>query len=183
MTISKDTAQQIAYKLTEKSRKNAEVLNEAYRALVTELYESQTPDEIKEIFKKHPDWIYTRMEIVLDGNGFRYERVCTVRPVITNSNSEARMEMTNKVSTALTKAKTARDKAKAAHKSLVDETKTALLNLKTTKNISDNLPDAIPFLPPPMSNALVVNIDSLKKKLNTQPGEISEKKVAEVVKK
>lgn len=49
--------------------------------------------------------------------------------------------------------------------------------LKTHKNIAENLPEAVPFLPPPMSNALVVNFSSLQKKLNKQP-EVSKQVVA-----
>lgn len=61
------------------------------------------------------------------------------------------------------------EKAEQEYKQLFSETENALLALKTQKNIRENLPEAIPFLPPPISNSLVVNFASLQKKLNKQP--------------
>jgi hypothetical protein len=67
------------------------------------------------------------------------------------------------------KVKRKKEKAKEDYKNLVTETEAALYALKTAKNVRENLPEAAVYLPPPMSNALIVNFNTLQKKLNKQP--------------
>jgi hypothetical protein len=169
MRISQTTAEQISYKLTEKSRIAADELHKEFRELITVLYEEETPEAIKKAFSEYPDWFYTRSNIEFTGHGFRWESIAPTRPVICNKDNHAHLTLTAKISEKISKAKTRYDKANQEYKALRKETETALLNLRTSNNIKENIPAAIPFLPPPMSNALVVNVDSLNKKLNRQP--------------
>ena len=167
--ISKDLAHQIAIKLTEKSRLAAELINDEYRLLVTEIYEEKTPQEVKDCFKKHSEWFYTRQYIDINGHGFRWSQVKAPRTVICNSGTSANLELTAKSSAAITTLKRKYEKAIEDHKQLRLETETAILNLGTHARIKENFPLAAPMLPPPMSNALVCNFDSLTKRLQKQP--------------
>lgn len=167
--ISKDLAGRIATKLTEKSRVASDSLHVEFRELVTKLYEDQTPQEVKECFENNSDWFYTRSQVVLDGSGFRWDRISTTRAVIANSGSDCHLRMTAKGSDKLTAAKRKWEKAKKEYEDLKSETAQALLTLKTYNNIRKELPDAASMLPPPLSNALIVNFDSLQKKLSKQP--------------
>ncbi len=166
--ISKDLAGQIAQKLTEKSRIAMEELHLEYRQLVTEFYEKATPKDVKACFKKHKEWFHTRSTICFDGNGFRWERVSSVRPIIHNTNSDPKLELTPEIATQLRKSKDAWDNAKEKYDRLKAEVKQALITLKTYNNIRKELPEAAPYLPPPLSNALVVNFTGLKKELANQ---------------
>lgn len=105
MKISKDLAGQIAFKLTENSRLAAEVINKEYQELVTLAYESQTPQLVKDCFKKHPEWHYTRQTLCFSGHGFNYERVSTTRPIICNAGTDASLALTAKSAEILLKAK------------------------------------------------------------------------------
>jgi len=167
--ISKELAEQIATKLTEKSRIAVAELEKEYREIATIMYEDQTPKEVKDCFKKNAEWFYTRSYIQFDGHGFRWENVTTTRPVIANSNSSAKLDLNVKTSGILSAAKKKWEKASEDYNQLQRETKTALLNLGTTARIKENFPLAAPMLPPPMSNALVCNFDSLTKRLQKQP--------------
>lgn len=167
--ISKELAKQVAVKLTEKSRLAAEVLNKEYREIATAMYEDQTPKEVKECFKKNSEWFYTRNYLTFDGHGFRWENVTTIRPIICNSGSNATLALNVKTSQLLSAAKKKWEKAVDDHQQLQRETETALLNLGTHAMIKENFPLAAPMLPPPMSNALVCNFDSLTKRLQKQP--------------
>lgn len=175
--ISKELASQIAYKLTEKSRLAADKLHSELREQITELYEEQTPSEVKTVYKKHPEWFYTRSEILLDGHGFNHQYYSPTRKVIANGqrNGNAILRLTTKSADQLFKLKTKWERATSKYKELKQEAESALLALKTFNNIRKELPEAAPMLPPPMSNALVVNFDSLKKKLNQQPTVSAEK--------
>jgi len=167
--ISNELAGQIAHKLTEKSRLAAEKLHVEYRELVTSFYEEQTPDQVKKCFKDNCDWFYTRCEIRMDGHGFNWAWVTSTRPVICNNESYANLKLTSKVADQIISAKRKWEKAKEKYDNLKREAKQALLTLKTFSNIRKELPEASPMLPPPMSNALVVNFSSLKKQLAGQP--------------
>lgn len=167
--ITQDLAGQIAYKLTEKSRAAAELLKKDYQQMTTDYYDQETPKEVAEVKAKHPDWFCTTRTIRLEGHGFRYETVTATHPVIKNKDHDAYLTLTPKIASALTTAKRNWEKADAACKELKKETEHALINLRTYKNISENIPEAKAYLPPPMSNALVVNVDSLNRKLAKQP--------------
>ncbi len=173
-TISKELAGQIAFKLTEKSRIAADNLHVEYRELVTVAYEAQTPKEVKDCFKKNPDWFYTKATISFNGHGFQWESVTGTRQIIANGGTSANLTLNNKISDQLQKAKRTWDKAKDKYKDLKVETTNALLALKTHANIRKEFPEAIPMLPPPISNALIVSFDSLRHKIKNQP-EVKEK--------
>lgn len=169
--ISQDLANQIAFKLTEKSRIAADNLHVVFRELATKIYEDQTPQEIKNTFKKFPDWFEIRTQVVLNSHGFNWECVSTTRPVITNAYGKCHIKLTQALADKLSAAQSKWQKAKGKYEQLKKETKLALLALKTHKNIKEEFPEAAPMLPPPMSNALVVNFDSLKRKLRIQSDE------------
>lgn len=167
--ISKDLAGQIATKLTEASRIESDKLHVEFRELVTKFYEDQTPDEVKKCLKNNPDWISTKQSVRLHGHGFDWEYISTTRPIICNDRDGGDMKMTSKISDQLMTLKRKWEKAKDKYKTLKDETKQALLTLKTYNNIRKEIPLAAPMLPPPISNALVVSFDSLKRRLSNQP--------------
>lgn len=168
--ISQDLASQIAYKLTSKSRAAAEVLRKEYRDLVLQFYLEETPNAIKKTFELFPEWFSTRRTVALTGHGFRYEKVNVDIPVICNAGSgDAHLTLTDDIANKITKAKMKWEKADAECNDLKKEVETAMINLRTFQRIRENIPEAARFLPPPMSNALVVNVDSLNKKLSQQP--------------
>jgi len=140
--ISKDLAGKIALKLTEKSRLLSEKLHADFREAVTIAYENSTPKEVVEVFKKHPDWFYTRSQIILEGNGFGYERISSQRPVVANCYSDANLKMTPQIADKLVKYKRKWEKSVKDYKELKSETEQALLSLKTYNNIRKEFPVA-----------------------------------------
>jgi hypothetical protein len=168
MRISQELAKQISFKLTEKSKSHVEALKKEYYKLAQHYYEAQIPDDIKNAFKKHPEWFYTRQIIEFSGHGFNWENIKADAPVICNDGTSAHLKLNEKSSSKLSTAKNKYKKAEEQYDSLRTETEQALLTLKTYKNIREELPEAAPYLPPPISNALVVNFDSLKKRLDKQ---------------
>lgn len=169
MRISKELSQSIAKKLTEKSRLAADGLRKEYQQLVSDLYEAQIPKEIKDAFSMHPEWFYTIRSITFDGHGFRWETVTPPSALIANKGTYCHLELNAKMADRIMKSKRKVDKTNEAYKELLRETENALMALRTFKQIEENIPAAKPFLPPPMSNALVCNFDSLNKKINNQP--------------
>jgi len=175
--ISNELASQIAFKLTEKSRLISEQHHVEYRELATCLYEESTPALVKEMLDKYPDWVDTGNSIRLNGHGFNYEYISPTRPVVSNSTQNL-LILTSKTADKLTSARRVWEKSKDKYKQLKDETKQALLALRTFNNIRKELPEAAPMLPPPMSNALVCNFKSLNNRLQKQPEIKKEKQSA-----
>lgn len=168
-TLSKMVIENIASKMTEKSKKYADKLKKDYQELVTTFMESQVPDEIKKCFKNHSEYIETTSSAYLDGHGFNRESVALNKQVPAKSSYHEQLNLTSAIADKIIKAKRKYEKAKEEYEQLYQETESALFALKTGKNIRENLPEAIPYLPPPMSNSLIVNFDTLQKRLNKQP--------------
>lgn len=175
--ISQDLADQIAAKLTKKSFDAVKELRKEYEDLVLVTYQSQVPDEVAGCFKKHHDWFTTTTSVQLDGHGFRYEYVDVHESVLCNAHRGAIIKMTSALADIFTKSKRKWQKAKEEAENLNRETRTALINLRTYKNIREAIPEAAPFIPPPITNAIAVNVSALNKKLATQPDAKKEKEV------
>lgn len=168
-TLSKTVIESIAQRLTEKSKKHSEMLLKEYKEAVTIAFEAQVPDEVKKCFRHYSEYVETTNSVYLDGHGFNRESLTLTRQVPATTSYSAHLELTATIADKLLKAKRKWEKARDEYKQLYQETESALLALKTHKNIEENLPEAAPYLPPPMSNSLVVNFTSLKRKLHKQP--------------
>lgn len=167
--LSKMVIESIASKMTEKSRKHVDALKKEYQELVTQIYEQQIPEEIKKIFKTHSEYIRTTTSVYMNGYGLSGEHCSLTKSLPSVAQYNTDMKLTAVITDKIVKAQIKWEKAQKEYKTLVNETESALYALKTSKNIRENLPEAIPYLPPPMSNSLVVNFASLQKKLNKQP--------------
>lgn len=167
--LSKTVIESIAEKMTEKSRKYADSVNNELKELVTAIYEDQLPAAVKNLFKTHSEYLETTQSVFLDGNGFNREVITMTKRLPSTTSYNQKLSLTAAIADKIMKAKRKKEKADEDYRQLVQETGSALYALKTYKNIKENLPEAIPFLPPPMSNALVVNFAGLQKKLGKQP--------------
>ena len=175
--LSKLVIEQIAEKMTEKSKKYSDLMEKELSELVTEIYESQIPNEVMKIFKTHSEYLETCQAVYLDGHGFSRETIRMNKSLPATSSYHQKLSLTAAIADRIIRAKRKFEKAKEDYKTLEQETKSALFSLKTHKNVRENLPEAAPYLPPPMSNALVVSFDSLQKRLRKQP-EIKKETVA-----
>lgn len=168
-TLSKQVTEAIAEKMTLKSKKYADAMYKQLQKVTTEIYEDQIPIEVMKVFKNHYEFIETTQSVYLDGHGFNRKTISLTKQLPSRSRYNATLKLNAVIADRIMKASKKYDKAKQDFEELLLQTKSALTTLKTNKNIRENLPEAIPFLPPPVSNSLVVNFDSLKNRLNKQP--------------
>ena len=174
--ISQEMAGRIAYKLTEKSKAIADNLHVEYRKSVMEFYKATLPKPVLAFFKtEFCEYVETTNSVILDGHGFSREHVSFIGALPSENGNTPRLNFNANDGAKFIAAKRKWEKADKEYKSLKEETTQALLALKTFNNIRKELPEAAPFLPPPISNSLVVNFDSLKKRLQKQ-AEISQTK-------
>lgn len=176
--LSNQTIENIAEKMTAQTLTAVQQLKRDYEEIVTCFYEDQIPQAVKTFAKQHSGFIHFGRTVRLEGNGFRWENINTTRPIIEDDYGNAKLEMNAKMAEKIKKAMNKHEDANKSYRTLLTETKQALSALGTNNRIKENLPEAIPFLPPPMSNALVVNFTSLQRKLKLQP---DTKKIAAIV--
>lgn len=168
--LSKQVIEGIAQKMTEKSKNHSAALALEYKELVTTIFESQVPEAVMDLFKgKNCGYVETTTSVYLDGHGLNRQSVALTRACPSEVSYGAELKLTSATADKIVKLKRKKEKADEDYKQLVLETESALFALKTFKNIKENLPEAIPFLPPPMSNSLVVNFKTLQTKLSKQP--------------
>jgi hypothetical protein len=167
--LSKQVIEQIALKMTEKSKKFVDACEKELKEVVTEVYAATIPAEVMKVFKTHCEYVETTQSLYVDGNGFNREDFTMTKQLPSTSGYSTKLKLTATTADQILKVKRKRDKAREDYKNLVQETESALSALRTHKNVRENLPEAAAYLPPPMSNALVVSFDSLQKRLRKQP--------------
>lgn len=179
MRISKDTAASVARRLTVKAEENVKSLESEFISLVVEAYLDQQPKEAVEMAKKYPEHFCFTDNICVDGCGFSREYFDVgERNVISNVEhyKQANMKMTHKVAGPLLKARDKWKKAQAEYAKLKNETRIALLNLRTTTRIQSALPIAMQYLPKGGGHQYpvpVVNLAPLKAKLEKLQPKVS----------
>jgi hypothetical protein len=165
MQISKATAEKIALKLTEKKSELVAKLKLEYRQYITDCYNKQIPAEIKEAFEKYPQYFRINSSITFSGHGFQWESVTPTERTVSNESYNAVLNIEKYAD----KAKKLQNKFLDASKELDElkhEIQTALYGLKTFAQIEKNLPEAIPYLPKSTSLSLMVDLNSLRSKIN-----------------
>jgi len=173
-------ANKIARKMTLVTAENVTRLKSEYQNAVTDSYMATIPKAVMEVFEKSPNYFNSCYSIKLIGNGWNYETVSSVGHIPSDDGGYPNFEPTKKISDSLKKMKHAHEDAKLAYEKLLSDTENALLSLRTFARIKENFPEAEKYLPPPMSNAVMINLDSIQDRLKKQPvTKITEKEKVE----
>jgi len=165
--ISKEVAKNIATKMTSKSYELFQKLEKDFKDTVRSEYLKQVPEQVLTLFKTHSGYVETSTQVFLNGKGFNNMYV-SISPCAPAERSYPPLEMTVKVADKLIAMKRKYEDAKAKHNSLKNEVEGTLISLGTHARIRESLPEAAEFLPPPMSNALIVDVTGLQKRLKAQ---------------
>lgn len=160
--ITKQIAQEVAEKLTEKQVLEINKMESDIKDQFTEIYLKTVPKEILDLFEKHPKYFETRSNFQIHGNGFQFERLCINNKYpskqylfsMNEKDSEKMMILFNKLS----------DKKKELSKFKI-EIEALIFGLRTYAKVNSEFPEASPFLPKTISNSLMVNISDLREKL------------------
>jgi hypothetical protein len=164
--ITKEIASQVAHQLTAKKREVLKELNTKFRAELKRMYVEDTPNEIKELAEKYPEYFNFRDRIGFFGtNGFGYENYRVEGSVITKSGDNSYANISSENASKLKKIDYEIEDKKKELKDLVTELEILLYSLRTYAKVSEQFPEAIPFLPYKTTSALAINIEDLRKKL------------------
>lgn len=160
--ITKTQAGEIAVKLTANQQKEYDKARKETQTFFTEKYLATVPEEVKTLFEKYPSYFDSRKEFQLQGNGFNWQYVNTLKEVpcskITYSPEPKEAEK-------LLKLLNIEDVKRNELKKLRSEIEVALNSLRTFKRINESFPEASKYLSIKTSTALVVNLSEIREKL------------------
>jgi len=162
MNITKAIATEVAGKLLSKQVLEIQTLRKELEYKFDEIYLKTIPKEVVELFKKYPNYFYTRRNFQLSGNGFNWKSVSTSKD-LPSINGSFIPNATDAV--ILLDAINIIDTKKSEYHKLTSEIENALFSLRTYKRVQENFPEAFVFLPNSISNKLVVNISDLRNKI------------------
>jgi len=165
MRITKEIAKSVAFRMTEKKRKELDLLNKNLSELAYELALSKINKSVIESFNKHKKYFKTFSSFKVIGNGFNYEYfsfnnklpcedIYSVTYEFDVKNSKKLLDLLNE------KNKLSEDLIK-----LRNDIEIALIGLKTYNKIESEFKEAFVFLPIKVSTELTVNIDKIREKL------------------
>ena len=164
--ITKEIATQVAVQLTSKKRELVKELDVKFRSELKRMYVEDTPAEIKELAVKHPDYFQFRTRIGFYGtNGFGYENYLLEGSVVSKNTSAEYCNISAENAKKLKKLDNEIQDKKKELKDLTRELEILLYSFRTYAKVTEQFPEAVPFLPYRTTSALAINIEDVRKKL------------------
>lgn len=160
--ITKQIAENVAVKLTEKQSLKIKELQANLKDKFTEIYLKTIPKEVIDFHAKYPNFTETRQSVQCTGNGFQWQSLGFNGHVPSISNTFSPNEKDAKL---LLKLLNEIDDKKSELSKLKHEIEVLVFGLRTYAKVNSEFPEATPFLPNSVSSALMVNISDLRKKL------------------
>jgi hypothetical protein len=157
--ISKGTASEIAYKLTEKLAIEIKELEQQKQGIVKEQYQKTIESDLMVCFNKYKNYFKEQtIYVVLAGKSFGYFNV--EAPVCVTGFSINQGEISDRL---FSIDNTIKD-LKANKNKLMSDIESALLNLVSYKKIEENFPEAAKFLPE-IKQLPVIQLDKIREQL------------------
>lgn len=163
--ITKDIANYVASKLTEKKKVEIEKLEKTFKENAYNAYLMKIPKDVMEISKKYKNYFKLIDQYKIAGNGWNYEYIYMNASLPSCDGNYATIQLDEKTSQSLLKEHNNIKDLKRKKEQLQDEIFTALIRLGTFKKVENEFKEAYIHLPKSVSQALVVNIDKIREKL------------------
>lgn len=165
MKVNKFLAQRVANEATAKLQQQLDDLNEQLDNLLKEKAIDHIPDDVKDFFKKHPNYCRSDDNVNVSGVGFTQrwvmfeDKEIPINGKDITLNKESSKEVHKLVST-IEKITKDRDEKRS-------KIKNALIGLGTYKRVQENLPELMQFLPDSAvtTTALAIPIKDVRKEL------------------
>jgi len=160
--ITKEIAQEVATRMTEKKKMEIDVLDKKLKDCVHKYVLKQIPKSVLACFKNNKGYFNTRSSFQFVGNGFNFESYYVNSDLPYN-----KYQLSPDVETAkaILQIKHEKDKKNVERNSLRSEIEIALYNLKTYNAVEKEFPEAFKLLPKRITQALTINIKSIREKL------------------
>jgi len=164
MRITKSIAEYVAKQMVSEKKRLLQEKKDVLKSTCTEMYKRQIPKEVLSLWKNTPVWLKTTYSVRLNGDGFSYE--CQdIEELPRPNNREPFLAFENNEAETILSARNEIQKMNTEINSLKSEIEQALLSLVTFKRVSENFPEAVPFLPKIQNTSLVVDLSNLRNKI------------------
>ena len=163
--ITKEIANYVANKLTDKKKVEIEKLEKTFKENAYNAYLKKIPKDIIELSKKYKNYFKWIDQYKISGHGWNYEYIYMSASLPSCDGNYATIQLDEKTSQSLLKEWQNIKDLKRKKELLHDEIFTALIRLGTFKKVETEFKEAYIHLPKTVSQALVVNIDKIREKL------------------
>ena len=160
--ITKEIAASVAVKLVAKKAKLRDETNNALKKELTEMVKKTIPKEVFDFHLKFPNYIDTRSNLQLQGNGWNYEYLNLSESLPLRNNYFIPSKDQAKVLRSLY------DEYKEHEKdtsNLRRKIENLLYSLRTYNRVNAEFPEATPFLPSIKETGLSINISDIRNEL------------------
>jgi len=164
MRITKTIAEQVAKQMVLEKKKALQEKKDSLKNLCTEIYKRQIPKDVLILWDKKSTWLRSTNSVRLNGNGFKYDYQ-DIEEMPRTHNREPFLDFQENEAELVLNARNEIQKIISEINSLKSEIEQALLSLLTFKRVSDNFPEAIPFLPKFENSAIVLDLSNLINKI------------------
>lgn len=164
MRITKSIAEYVAKQMVSEKKKLLERKRDIVKGICTEIYKREIPKDVLKLWDKNSSWLKSTSSVRLNGYGFSYEYQ-DIEELPKNFNRDPFLIFENNEAELVLSARNEIQKINDEIRSLQSEIEQALLSLVTYKRVSENFPEAIPFLPKIQNTSLVVDLSNLRNKI------------------
>ncbi|MEA5459132.1 hypothetical protein VB796_08795 [Arcicella sp. LKC2W] len=171
MNISKSTANDITKSILRLNQKEIDDLKKEFADKLRTEYLKTVPSKIKDVFKTNDNvFLKSTNTIKLCGNGWNYveihvDRIPTDEIYIVNFTPDE--DISNKL---MQEYNLIQD-AEKAYNGLFIQVESLLINLRTYKRITENFPEAIPYLPKINKTEVAINIPDILSQIKKDDGQ------------
>lgn len=163
MRITKELANNIARGLLKTKTDEISEFSKSIREYATEIYKRQIPENVLKLFKSNKEYINTSCSVRLIGNGFNYDYQAIDE--LPSTLTHPHLVFTNEEAEKLLSMRYRLEALKKDREELKKEVEQTLISLGTYKRVSENFPEAIPFLPKVKNAEIVVDLTKLREKI------------------
>lgn len=169
MRITKEKAELVAKKLTEKKVEKCKNLQNKLAEYVTEIAKSKVPKPVMDMYKEYPKYTKSKeYSICIQGEGIDNYRLSSQGITEKIPYTGEDVSVNKKQSDKIQKLHYKIEDAKKEIKQLQREIETAVYNLRTYNKCEKEFPEAFKHLPKEaITTALSVNISDIRNKLNS----------------
>ena len=165
MRITKQIASDVAFKMLTKKREQLKSKKVSISEKLEHMILKTIPMGILDFSKKHPDYFKWADDVSINGNGFNYKHFDLNKNVVSISRYRVAFEPNEQEAKELSNLINSYEKQEKELKELQNEIEITVFNLRTYNKVSENFPEALPYLPKGENTSLTINLSDLRQKL------------------
>ena len=133
--------------------------------VVTEMAKQDIPKDVMKLWGSNCEWLRTTMQMTLHGKGYNYDNIKLTCQLPSISSSIQYLNLTPERLVIIDKLWAEIEKLKGAIEQTTSEVYNALISLGTFKRVTDQYPEAAPYLPnDSVCTGLMVQLESVREK-------------------